>query len=263
VAENETFELTLLGGAAEQRYRNLRPGIAELDWSALAPRGAPDDEVLAARRAWTVATLQEYATAAAHATMLAALVKARVPLDMSAMASRFSLDELAHAELSARVVEALGGGTPLRYDPDRLFGAPPSGALPTELEAAQLVMDNCVSESWSCELLQAVWQAETRPVMRTVRQQIASDEAGHGRFGWMFLDWLLPGCGAEERETLRRMAAAVVARLERSLEEAAHAPPSTFNALAPMAVGRAGYLALGRQGLASRVVGPLRERGLA
>jgi hypothetical protein len=263
MAETETFELTLLGGAAEERYRHLRPGIEALEWEALAPHGAPAEEILAARRAWTVATLQEYATAAAHGTMLAALVTGRVPLDLSAMASRFSLDELAHAELSARVVNALGGGTPLRYDPDRLFSAASRGVLSPELEAARLVIDNCVSESWSCELLQALWQLEEQPVLRAVRTQIASDEAGHGRFGWMFLDWLLPGCGDAEREALRRMAADLVARLGASLDEAARAPESTFNAFAPMALGKAGYLALGRQGLEQRVLRPLRERGLA
>jgi len=107
----EPFEISLLGGATEARYRRLRPaGEDALPWYLLAEADLPNTERDAARRGWTAAALQEYASAAAQAAVLRALVRAQVPLDLSGMASGFAVDELAHAELCARMAQGLGGG---------------------------------------------------------------------------------------------------------------------------------------------------------
>jgi hypothetical protein len=95
----ELFELSLLGGAPERRYRRLRPDIDRLPWERLKPGRRSSAVLEAARRGWTQGALQEYASADAHSAMLRLLVRARAPVDVSAMASRFPLDELAHAEL--------------------------------------------------------------------------------------------------------------------------------------------------------------------
>ena len=101
--EVDLFELTLHGGPPERRYRNLRPDDeATFPWGTLDKSGFSAAEIAAARLGWTEGALQEYASAGAHAHMVRELVRARVPLDLSAVASRFPLDELAHAPSCAR-----------------------------------------------------------------------------------------------------------------------------------------------------------------
>jgi hypothetical protein len=259
---SELFELTMYGGAPESRYRRLRPDVERIDWDAISAKGRSESEVIAARRSWTAASLQEYATASAHAVMLRALVRARVPLDLSAVASRFPLDELAHAEICARVAGALGGGTPLTYDRERLFPVPKPKDLPPEIEAAEVVIQNCVSESWSHELLHIAWEAERHGELRKARGRIAKDEAGHGRFGWLYLDWLEPGLEAADREALRMQAARVVGIVERGISEATSASPEAFGPLTSQPFGAPAFAALAAEALEKRVRKPLRERGL-
>jgi hypothetical protein len=113
----EPFELSMLGGATERRYRRMRPEVESLPWGTLDPSRYPAELVLAARRSWTLAALQEHRTAAACAATLRALIAARAPVDLIAVATRFPLDEMAHVELCARLAGELGGGTPVIHDP--------------------------------------------------------------------------------------------------------------------------------------------------
>jgi len=93
---NVRFELSLWGGATERRYRRLRPEVERLPWGTLDPTRYPAELVLAARRSWTLAAFQEHRTGAACAATLEALIAARAPVDLIAVAARFPLDELAH-----------------------------------------------------------------------------------------------------------------------------------------------------------------------
>ena len=86
-------------------------------WGTLKPSSYPMDVVDAARRVWTEAAFQEHRTGAACAATLKALIAARAPLDLIALASRFPLDEMVHVELCARLVSELGGAVTVRYDP--------------------------------------------------------------------------------------------------------------------------------------------------
>jgi len=263
-AEPELFELSLYGGAAERRYRRLRPDVERLPWSSFRP-GRPAPPVLAAaREAWTQAALQEYASADGHALMVRALVRARAPLDLTAVASRFALDELAHAELCARVASALGGGTPVPYEPAKIYSARRIGTHPAELEAAEIAVWNCcVSETWSHALLAALWRAEKDPLLTKVRGRIAKDEAVHGRFGWMYLDWLAPDLERKDRAWLGASAARAVKIIEHGIRAAGKMPVEMFDRLCPLGgLGQDRYLELAREALGSRVIAPLRDRGL-
>jgi y4mF family transcriptional regulator len=77
-------------------------------------------DLVAARRAWTGAAYQEHRTAVACAISLRALIEARAPVDLIAVASRFPLDELIHVELCARMAMELGGGTEIMHDPSAM-----------------------------------------------------------------------------------------------------------------------------------------------
>jgi len=185
----ELFELSMLGGPVERRYRKMRPEIETMPWGTLDLRGTREDDLIAARRAWTGAAFQEHRTGVACTAALRALIEARAPLDLVALASRFPLDEMAHVELCARMAMELGGGTEILHDPDALvLDADP--ALPPLLRAAELVVRFfCVGEALSIPLLRGTWRAARHPLPRAVLGRIVKDEAAHGTFGFTFLDW--------------------------------------------------------------------------
>jgi hypothetical protein len=130
----EVFELEMLGGAFEKRYRRMRPEVEAMPWGTLDASGYEENVVVAARRAWTGAAFQEHRTAVACSMALRAMTEVRAPLDLIALASRFPLDEVVHVELCARMAMELGGGTEIIHDPDELVAdADPS--LPPLLRA--------------------------------------------------------------------------------------------------------------------------------
>jgi hypothetical protein len=58
---------------------------------------------------WTQSAFSEYASAASFAEIASGLLAVGAPIDLSAAAGDFVVDEIFHAELSARVAMALGG----------------------------------------------------------------------------------------------------------------------------------------------------------
>src|SRR3954471_6137571 len=116
----ELFELEILGGGIEKRYRKMRPEVEAMPWGTLSPADYPESLLIAARRSWTSAAFQEHRTGVACCATLRALIEARAPLDLIAMASRFPLDEMVHVELCARMAMEIGGGTEIVHDPDTL-----------------------------------------------------------------------------------------------------------------------------------------------
>jgi len=111
------FELELLGGGFERRYRKMRPEVEAMPWGTIDVRGVPEATLILARKSWTGAAFQEHRTGVACCATLRALMECRAPLDLIALASRFPLDEMVHVELSARMAMEFGGGTEIIYDP--------------------------------------------------------------------------------------------------------------------------------------------------
>jgi hypothetical protein len=262
-ATPEPFELSMLGGAVERRYRRLRPEVDALPWSTLEPSRHSAATLERARQLWTEAAFQEHRTGAACAASVTALIAARAPLDLIAMATRFPLDELAHVELCARLVMALGGGIRLLHVPGELIIEPPADARPL-YRAAELVVRNfCVGEALSIPILRASWHAARHPLIKALLGRIVKDEAAHGQFGWFFLDWAGDELTEPERARLTAAAnesiAAIAARwtsLERHL-----AADDAADSLGWMERER--YLELARRSMATHVLAPLNERGLA
>lgn len=260
----ELFELELLGGPVERRYRRSRPEVEALPWGTLEARDYSAPELLAARRSWTSAAFQEHRTAAACSSTLRALVEARAPLDLIAVFSRFPLDELVHVELCSRMAMELGGGTELLHEPSAMCAdADPS--LPPLLRACELVTRNfCVGESLSIPLLHGTWVRSTHPLPRAVLGRIVRDEAAHGVVGWTFLDWVLPLLPEQGLGLIRRTAASAIAEIRRlwaELRRAPALPQSESHALGWM--GTEEYLDLAAHSLQRRVLAPFAERGLA
>jgi hypothetical protein len=258
----ELFELELLGGNTERRYRKLRPEVELMPWGTLDLGGASAEDVLAARLAWTSAAYQEHRTAVACALTLRLLIEARAPLDLVAIAARFPLDELVHVELCARMAMELGGGTEIIHDPELLVNDPEPEGTPLLRAAECAVRFFCVGEALSIPLLRATWHSTRHPLPRAVLGRIVKDEAAHGVFGFTFLDWALPNLSEGERSDLGRAADRAIRyiyRLWGSLE-GSNRRPNHGDYLGWM--GTTEYLTLARRAMQSDVISALERRGI-
>lgn len=264
---HELFELELVGGAIERRYREMRPEVQAMPWGglseAVAAGGIDDAAIVAARRAWTNAAFQEFRTGAACAATLRAMIEARAPLDLIGLASRFPLDEVVHVELCARLAGELGGAVELAYDPEALIGDVGAGAEPL-LRASHLVVAFfCVGEALSIPLLHGTWKAAKLPLVQAVLRRIVMDEADHGTFGWAWMDWANPHLTDDDRAALGATADHFIAGVRETwdrLRSQQRAPVDQAHALGWL--GTDDYLALAARSLERQVVAPLRARGV-
>ena len=253
----------MFGGGWERRYRKQRPEVEEMPWGTLHPSDYPESLVIAARRSWTSAAFQEHRTGAACAETLRCLIECRAPLDLVAVASRFPLDEMVHVELCARLAMELGGGTELIHDPNEMIlRADPT--LSPLMRAAELVVFNfCVGEALSVPMLHGTWRASQHPLTRAVLGRIVLDEAAHGSFGWAFLDWAEDKLSDADRVHLAKTAHRAIAGIPAiwaDLRKRPQGADSEVHALGWMQT--APYLELARRSMETRVVAPLRARGI-
>ena len=262
--KGEVFELELLGGGWERRYRKLRPEVEEMPWSMLDTRGLPEDLVIAARRSWTGAAFQEHRTGAACAETLRCLIEARAPLDLIAVASRFPLDEMVHVELCARMAMALGGGTEIIHDPSNMI-VHADATQPPLMRAAELVVTNfCVGEALSIPMLRGTWQATDHPLPKAILGRIVKDEAAHGVFGFAFLDWAAEQLTDADRAHLADVADRAIEGVHVLWDDISRrpkAPKGAVHALGWMETEP--YLELARSSLRKVVIDPLIARGIA
>jgi hypothetical protein len=225
--------------------------------------------VTLARKHWTGAAFQEHRTALACAATLRGLIECNAPLDLIAMASRFPLDEVVHVELTARMAMELGGGTEIRFEPEHLIVDPDPGARPLVRAADMIARFFCVGEAVSIPLLRATWHAARHPLPRAVLGRIVKDEAAHGVFGFMFLDWALPALTDAER----RVVGAAADRGIRAVREQWRAieqrrlkrKASGYDVSLGDALGwmqSDAYLDLASRALETQVRAPLRARGI-
>ncbi len=259
-AQLELFELEMLGGGTERRYRRARPEVEALPWGTLAPADHASTDVIDARMHWTLAAFQEQRTGAACAETVRALLACRAPLDLVAIASRFPLDEIVHVEMCARVAEELGGGMPIRHDPRRIAPMPDRDEPPLLQAAEMIVAAYCVGEAFSVPVLRGTWHATTHPLLRAVLGIIVRDEAPHGAFGWTFLDWAGDEL-APHRERLAVIARLAIDEFTADHVEIGHMPETGAGA----ALGwmePTPYLKIARRAMAEHVVRPLRARGI-
>ncbi|MEQ9320930.1 MAG: hypothetical protein RIF41_17340 [Polyangiaceae bacterium] len=228
------FELGWLGGAAETHFRRKRPEALEMPWGTLAASDYAAPLVAAARRAWTQGAFSEYATGAALAALMAALLRAKAPVDLVGMAGDFVSDEMLHTELNARMAMELGGGVPCLADFDAMV--PAIETVDPLLAATELaVRICCVSEAVSSPMLAATATAASHPLTRAVLMQIAKDEPPHALLGWLVLEWAEPRLDESARAYLAAAASDQLAGLKQDWP----APPRVAS---PSAVTDLGWL---------------------
>ncbi len=203
----EPFDLEWMGGVAERHFRNVRPGVDELPWGTLDVSRYPVELVDRARISWTEAAFNEYCTAVAFAEMLGALLAAKAPIDLIGMASDFMADEILHVELTSRIAMDLGGGAPYQIDFDDLAVRPSQELSPLQRANELVVHVCCVGEAFSLPMLASAYQSALHPLTKQVLQRIVHDEAPHGRFGFLYLDWASEQLDDAERARLATIAA--------------------------------------------------------
>lgn len=259
----ELFELELLGGATEQRFRRMRPEVEAMPWGTLDLRQVTADKCISARQAWTGSAYQEHRTGAACALTLQAMIEARAPLDLIAVASRFPLDEMVHVELCARMAMEFGGGTEIVHDPKAMILGSDSSLSPL-LQAAELVVRFfCVGEAISIPLLRATWHVAKHPLPKAVLGRIVKDEAAHGVFGFTFLDWASERFSVEEKARLGASADLAIRFLYQQwvdLKRRRDEPRLADDVLGWMQTGD--YLSLACRSMQSLVIEPLEARGI-
>ena len=262
MAEPELFELELYGGIPLERYRGMRPEIEELPWGTLDPESLSPDALIAARKAWTGAAYQEFRTGAACAAALEALIKARAPLDLIALASRFPLDEMAHVEICARIATELGGAVELIYDPETLIWEVPEGT-PLMVAAHWVVSNFCVGEALSIPLIQGTSRSSTHPLIKQALRRIVLDEADHGTFGWHFLDWADPFFSAEDKRALGHTADLFIANILNRWQKLRDGELMEIHQAEALGwMGSVEYLELADHSLQRNVIAPLKKRGI-
>src|SRR5689334_10134448 len=93
IPQAEIFNLCMLGGSIERRYERLRPELSDLPWGSLATTPLCPALKERGREVWTRLTFLEHRTAAAITATVEAMIAARAPVDLVAIASRFVFDE--------------------------------------------------------------------------------------------------------------------------------------------------------------------------
>lgn len=259
----ELFELELLGGTTEQRFRRMRPEVEAMPWGTLDLKHVAEEERVKARKAWTGSAYQEHRTGAACALTLQALIEARAPLDLIAVASRFPLDEMVHVELCARMAMEFGGGTEIIHDPKAMVVGG-DAALSPLMQAADLVVRFfCVGEAISIPLLRATWHVAKHPLPKAVLGRIVKDEAAHGVFGFTFLDWACPRFSDQEKARLGVSADLAIRFLYSQwldLHAHRHEPRLADDVLGWMQTDA--YLKLAFRSMQTLVIDPLEARGI-
>ncbi|TMA44737.1 MAG: hypothetical protein E6J82_03675 [Deltaproteobacteria bacterium] len=207
--------------------------------------------MLAARKSWTEAAFQEHRTGAACAVALRALMEARAPLDLVALAARFPLDEITHVELCSRLATELGGGAPLLHDPEQLVPKPRPGTRPLFRAADLVVRIFCVGEAISIPLLHGTFRVAAHPLVRGVLGQIVKDEADR--------------LTRSDRCLLGEIATETIDALVSGWKRAQRRPDLDSQSAAVHALGwmdTDAYFSLAQTSLQKCVVDRLRERGI-
>lgn len=177
-----------------------------------APRldghGEADRE--AARLAWASRIFDEYRSVAIFAELLRLLADVEAPFAALCAVQRLIGDELRHTELTARVVDWLGGRADLAID--LADAALPRSDEPAAPRALRIVArELVVVEEESVLALAAYRDATTEPAIRAVIERVLADEVRHAATGRALLAVFEHGALADATAALRAELPALMA----------------------------------------------------
>lgn len=198
--------------------RLLSRFVGDLDRTALHPMPARPqlahaaDELEAARLAWAMRIADEYRSVAVFAELLRLLADLEAPFAALCAVQRLIGDELRHTQMTAEVVDWLGGSSDLEIDL-RDVGLPPRRTDETAAMRALRIIarEIVVGEEESIYVLAAYRDATTEPAIRTVLEQILTDEVRHAAAGRALMPLFAHGELARSTAELRATLPALMA----------------------------------------------------
>ena len=147
----------------------------------------PAEAIEKARRWWLAAMQSEYASASVFIDLATQLRQIASPLDVQTVVLRMAQDELRHAAICARVVEAMGGEAKI-----------PAGQLPRMLPHPDCCADEsvlreiiygcCLSEMVNVARLAKSVSEVSDPFVRDAFRLLLADERLHAQFGFHYLE---------------------------------------------------------------------------
>jgi hypothetical protein len=170
------------------------------------------EDLEAGRMAWATRIADEYRSVAIFAELLRLLADLEAPFAALCTVQRLIGDELRHTQMTAEVVDWLGGRADLEIDL-RDLGLPPR--KPTETAAMRamriVAREIVVGEEESIFALAAYRDATTDPAIKAMLEQILADEVRHAAAGRALLALFDRGALADATQELRRSLPALMA----------------------------------------------------
>jgi hypothetical protein len=197
-------------------YRKIQAAFQPAGRAVFDRNEHPAELVERARTWWLQMMRTEYESASTFVEMAVALRAINDPIDIQAVVLRMSQDELRHAEISARVVTALGGEALISPAPSRRAGPHPDCG-PEEAALRAVIFGCCLSETVNAARLAKRYAETADPFIREAFRLLLADERLHAQFGYYYLesrrDWLRDH--VEVRRSLARYLRFAFAALER------------------------------------------------
>ncbi len=237
--------LTTTGTLIATEYETLKQGVgrtARIESVFEASRYDPA-AVARARRLWSERMVNEYTSTTVFTQLAAQLMETNAPLDATAVTLRMAQDELRHAEICGRVVEALGGSSRVMRETGIAPIARHPGCGDEERALRNVIFTTCLSEMNSVSYFVTVLERMKDPYLRDVTRALLADEVLHGRFGFVYLesraDWLAarPDVRASVGRYLRYAFAFVEREFTAGEGGATRAPTADDDALGVVPVG--------------------------
>lgn len=205
-------------------HRTLMDRRHDIDWAFDATR-YDDAAVSRARWEWSARAVAEYESTAQFAQYVHRLTLIGAPVELIGAATRLVTDECRHAELCARLADAMGGrraqvgrdGLQL-YDIDDLHVAC----------ALTVLAVCCFGETLSVPMFRALTVVTTDPLAARVATIIAGDEEYHARYGWEALRWFVERADPAQHRRMLDLLPGLMAHFERIC----HGSPDTYERLA-------------------------------
>lgn len=140
----------------------------------------------AVRAEWGRRVVAEYRSAATTHGLVGWLIEVGASPDLVRDGLGIVDDELRHAELSAEVLAAAGGGASPAIERASLR---PARVEPVEVGIVRACVECfCLGETVAVPLFRRMLAGASEPVAVSALRRIVADEARHRRFGWELLD---------------------------------------------------------------------------
>jgi hypothetical protein len=140
-------------------------------------------------RAWWLGMMRaEYESASVFVDLAMHVRELDDPVDVQGVVLRMAQDELRHADVCARVVEAMGGQARTPATPPRRAARHPD-CSPEESTLRNVIYGCCLTELVNVARFVQRIEGAADPFVRDALRQLLADERLHAQFGFHYLEW--------------------------------------------------------------------------